>query len=183
MVRRAKLAVGNSGAHPADCHPRIGVSQVDFDLLQSPGCYETTGGRHNWALPFIGQPRRHAHQRLLGDAHVDQTVGKASLELDKFAGTNRVAAQDDDAIIGFGQLLDRRGERVPAVEQHRRGDLMVPLHTVQHERDRVALVRVGNDEAGPAGNHRQPLKQPQQRSVVVAVDLGDGPAKSPGPVG
>ena len=65
------------------------------------------------------------------------------------------------------ELVERQRELVGG--RH----LVVPGHVVAHERDRVALVGVGDHERGLAGPERHRGQHVEQLAVIMAVDLDD----------
>ena len=114
-----ELAVCHPRAHAAHHDSRIGVGQVDFDLLQPSSCYKTAGRGNDRPQPTVSQAGRHTDQGLFGNPDIDKPVGKAPFELDEIARPNGIAAYHNHALVRSRHLGDRRCERVPAVDQGR----------------------------------------------------------------
>ena len=171
VMRGPQLAVRHAGALPAQHHVMAAVGDVGLDLLERAGGEEGRGGGDERDHPAIREPGGDAHHVLLGDADIDQPVGKFLAERDEVAGADGVVADGDDAAVGARECDQLVAERLPAVERRAvggcrvahdagqlgarlrdllgRGHLVVPLHPVLHERGALALDRVRDQAARP----------------------------------
>jgi hypothetical protein len=68
----------------------------------------------------VRQPRAYANHVLLGDAYIDEAVGKKLLKTSEIARTDAVVADGDDPLIGLRKLDQCFGEGDAAIEGRRR---------------------------------------------------------------
>ena len=123
MVRRAELAVGETGAHGAEHGREVAVGDVGLDLLGCATGKEGTGGADEGQEPAIGQTGGDADHVLLGDADVDQTIRELLGEGAEIARSNGVVAHRNDALVGSRQFDQRFDKGLPAIEGRYGGDL------------------------------------------------------------
>src|SRR5271157_2888077 len=119
MVRRAEFAVSNPRRLSDKFYVRVGIGDVGLDLLKRAGRQETGRGAHERNLAAVGEARPDADHVLFSDADIERAVRPALAEAAELRRADAVVNHDHDAIIAFGDLIERRGERVAAIEKLR----------------------------------------------------------------
>ena len=93
VMRGPELAVGHAARHAAQLHVVAAVAEVDLDLLERAAGQEARCAARERDLAGARESGAHAHEVLLGDADVDQPVGKAALELLEVRRAHRVVGR------------------------------------------------------------------------------------------
>ena len=112
----AEFAIGDARRLADELHVGVGIGDVDLDLFERAGGEEAGRGADEGNLAAIGEPRADADHVLLGDADIDHALGKALLEAGELRRADAVVDDGDDALVALGDVLQRRGECVAAVE-------------------------------------------------------------------
>src|SRR3546814_5650940 len=101
----------------AQLHIGEAVGAIGLDLLHRARGQEAGGAADERNLAAIGEPGADADHILLGDADVDQPLGKAVAELAELGRSDRIIDHRDDERVGGGQVLDRADIGDVAIEQ------------------------------------------------------------------
>ena len=101
VVGNAVGPVAETGVHSVYLHIAPRIADVNLELFIGTGNQKRRGVTRNRNYPAVGHTRRHAHQVLLGNAHVDDPVRKQVLHGFYLAGTHRVA----DEVINIRALF------------------------------------------------------------------------------
>ena len=112
-----EFSVSDARRLPDELHVRIRVSHVGLDLLQGAGGEEARGGAHKRDLAAIGEPGADADHVLLGDADIDRALRPPLAEAAELGRSNAVVDDDHDPVVALGNLVERGGEGVAAIEQ------------------------------------------------------------------
>ncbi len=170
VMGRPELAVGHAAADTHELHVGRAVGGVDLDLLEGAAREERRGCADERDLAAVGQPGRHPHQVLLGDAHVDDALGKGPGDLGHLRGAERIVDHGDDAGIGGHEVQERVREGVAAVVESGR-------HVGRHA-DVPRASPAGSAASSPsisascASSSRRPARTPRRS--------GCGGARRPG---
>ncbi len=111
MVRGPQRSVGEAAAGTDDHHRHVVVADVDTDLLDHARRGEGGDGVGEGAEPTQRQSRCHAGHVRLGHPTVVEPVGEP-LTVAVEEPIADVAREQDDPLVGRGQVGDRGGEGV-----------------------------------------------------------------------
>lgn len=153
VVRGTRPARGQAHVGARDLHVECRVADGDGDLVQRPSRGEDREGRGKRGEALQGEPRGDAEEILLGDAHLDESLGKGLHEQDRLGGRVEVGVQHDDV----GPLATEIHERAPEGLAHLQWSTMRRRLTPRH--------RTSPWRPGPRGASSPP---PVDRTVARA---------------
>ena len=125
-----------------NCRLTLLKSSVRISTLPGDNGY-ARGGADEGREAAIGEAGGDADHVLLGDADVDEAIGKFLLEGDEIARADAVIADRDDTLVGARKLDQSLGEGLPAIE---RFDLRgcqhhCDLHSLEADRSVASILR------------------------------------------
>ena len=112
VMRCAERRIGDAAADTDDGHRQVLIAKIVADHLER--AVEREGGDRvgEWPQAALRHARGHADHDLLGDAGIDEAIGKFAAEFRDAAGRRNVGDDDAEPRVGLSEFVERIGEAI-----------------------------------------------------------------------